>query len=175
MDFARYSKTAVTHSSNGPCGQVAARCFWPGQSRLPSWEVSSPVGWLVGTVNVAFLPIFGPVLVFGAMCFTYLTLRELNEARLAIRQEQAGPAATPVGKLLVSPSGGALRPRGRIEAIAVPLATAVQKLWAFAVPVLAYAILLCSYFDFVRPAEHDCETWRSAKHTQPKSGTCFSA
>lgn len=128
-------------------------------SRLPSWEVSSPVGWLIGTVNVSFLPVFGPILVFGAFSFTYLSLRELNEARLALQKLQDREKAEIEG-LLISPTGGDLKARGGPEAIAVLLATLAQRLWVFFVPVLAYMILLGAYFDFVRPAHDNCLEWQ---------------
>jgi hypothetical protein len=134
-------------------------------SRLPSWEVSSPVGWLVGTVNVAFLPVFGPILVFGAFCITYLALRELNEARVALRKAEDRPSEGITG-LLVSPAGGYLAEAGTLEKIAVPLAALAQRIWIIIVPILAYVILLSAYFDFVRPTRNDCREWRYPSRSQ---------
>jgi hypothetical protein len=110
-------------------------------------------------VNVSFLPVFGPIWVFGAMCFTYLALRELDEARRAVLRDQDASPPSLASGLLIAPSGGASPPLRRSERIAVALATTVQKLWAFAIPVIAYAVLMSSYFDFVRPAR-DCQQWR---------------
>jgi hypothetical protein len=120
-------------------------------SRLPTWEVSSPVSWLVGTVNVSFLSVFGPILILGATCFTYLSLLDLEAAKRTLTRLGETDAGDAVG-IIIAPSGGVGGHETRAQAWAFQLATSVQRVWVFAVPVLAYAILLASYFDFVRPA-----------------------
>lgn len=127
-------------------------------SRLPSWEVASPAGWLVGSVNVGFLPIFGPVLVLGTFAFTYLALREYSGLRAA--------ALGPLREHADSESGDAIlraafpEVRGEQTPVDPALWTAliVQRLWIFAVPFAAYGILFVSYLDFVRPS---CDNPRS--------------
>jgi hypothetical protein len=114
-------------------------------SRLPTWEVSSSVAWLVGTVNVGFLPIFGPILVFGA--FLYALQRRaivadlrrtlLDDPRFRSTFAQAALENLPLTNPKMGPTRKLLR-RG-------------FDLWLVAIPLIAYAILLCSYFDFVRP------------------------
>lgn len=120
-------------------------------SRLPSWEVSSPVSWLIGTVNVGFLPIFGQIFVLGAFCFTYLALREYLALRTAI---QAGTSAGCKNEdpVLHAMDSSSIDPADRL----LRTVTFVQKMWAFGIPVLAYVILLVSYFDFVRPKIEGC-------------------
>lgn len=140
-------------------------------SRLPSWEVSSPVSWLVGTVNVSFLAVFGPILVLGAACFTYLSLLDLEAARLTVVRQKATDVDDGAG-LIFAPSGGEGVQETRPQVLAFQLATGVQRLWVFAVPVLAYTILMASYFDFVRPArvrpagaDHRCLSWEYPSRT----------
>jgi hypothetical protein len=131
-------------------------------SRLPSWEVAAPVSWLVGSVNVGFLPIFGPILVLGTSCFTFLALREFVDLRKAIL-ERAGNASQPADALVfaISPSArGATSQTDRV----LWSALFVQKLWVFVVPVVAYVVLFASYLDFVRPkcddaARAECLEW----------------
>jgi hypothetical protein len=116
-------------------------------SRLPTWEVSAPVQWLVGTVNVGFLPIFGPIIIFGAYCFTLLAVEEVETIAKVIRDT---PAASDIERALTD-SHRSRTPRDRI-------ATVVFGLWIFVVPMLAYAILLDTYFDFVRPGKTRAES-----------------
>src|SRR6266487_716263 len=58
-------------------------------SRIPTWEVGSPVAWTVGTVSVAFLPIFGPIILLGAYCYTYDGVLELLALRGALAKNTA--------------------------------------------------------------------------------------
>ena len=103
-------------------------------SRLPTWEVAAPVQWLVGTVNVGFLPIFGPIVIFAAYCFTILGAEEVEAVGEAMRQK---PDLSEVERALIEPNPHP-SPRARI-------AVFVLALWTFVVPLVAYAIdiLLC--------------------------------
>lgn len=123
-------------------------------SRLPAWEVSSSVGWFVGSVNVGFLPIFGPIFVVGASCNVYLALRDLAELRAAAIKDTGG-ASSEYTKVVLRPPRGTKR---RSDARFV-IASRALHLWNFWVPVLAYLILMSTYFDFVRPV-NDNETPR---------------
>jgi hypothetical protein len=117
-----------------------------GASRVPILEVSSPVGWLVGSVNVGFLPIFGPILVVGAFCALYTSLRELVDLR-TVALEETKNNRSDFAKLLLRPPGGGALQKDRRDAAA----TLVMRVWNYWIPVLAYAILVGTYFDFVRP------------------------
>jgi hypothetical protein len=133
-------------------------------SRLPSWEVASPVGWLVGTVNVGFLPIFGPVLVLGTFAFTYLALREYLELRAAALGPIRGQEASEPGDALLRAAFPEVRGARNPVDRALWTALVVQRLWIFAVPLAAYGILFASYLDFVRPTCDDasndaCLVW----------------
>lgn len=123
-------------------------------SRLPAWEVSSPVTWLIGTVNVGFLPIFGPLLVLGTFCFTYLAARELRDLQSAAAAGTLG-LAPDEEHLLVLLEAAVLGAKtgSRTKRFALTVARFFERLWCFGIPVLAYLILLASYFDFVRPKD----------------------
>ena len=118
-----------------------------GASRLPTWEVSSPVGWLVGSINVGFLPIFGPILIVGAFCNVYLALHELADLRKAALDENATQRSALAEALLKPPRGAQEKPDDRRFTVA----SWTIRVWQFWVPVLSYVILLSTYFDFVRP------------------------
>lgn len=120
-----------------------------GVSRLPTWEVESPVSWLAGSINVGFLPIFGPIFILGAFCNVYLALRELLNLRAAAQHEIKEPSEH-IEVLLSPPRGshGHQDPRQAIAAF-------VLRFWNFCVPLLAYLILISTYFDFVRPISND--------------------
>jgi hypothetical protein len=116
-------------------------------SRLPTWEVAAPVQWLVGTVNVGFMPIFGPIVVFAAYCFTLMGVDEVETIANIIRRN---PNASDIERALTD-SDPPRQPRSQIAAF-------VLGIWTFVVPLLAYAILLDTYFDFVRPGATRAES-----------------
>ena len=121
-----------------------------GASRLPTWQVSAPVGWLVGTVNVGFLPTFGPILIVFGYSYLYLTwLAVVHTWRvLPRRADHAGPLGYEFG---IS--------AGHRDA-AARLSLLVFRLWVFGVPILAHAILLSTYFDFCAPSANPQEQVR---------------
>lgn len=116
-------------------------------SRLPTWEVAAPVEWLLGTVNVGFVPIFGPIIIFGCYCFA---IAGLNEVIAVQRALLSSPKLTAVEQAIlhhgaVGPARD-VAPRERIVNYAL-------RVWVFGVPLIAYGILLVTYLDFVRPSE----------------------
>jgi hypothetical protein len=116
-------------------------------SRLPTWEVAAPVQWLVGTVNVGFMPIFGPIVIFAAYCFTLLSVEEVETLAEVIRRN---PNASEIERALTADNPSRTS-RSRIAAF-------VLGIWIFVVPLVAYAILLDTYFDFVRPGHTRAES-----------------
>lgn len=67
-------------------------------SRIPTWEVSSPVAWLVGTVNVGFLPIFGPIFIFGTFLYALqrrATVADLRRTLLVDERSRRSSAKRP--------------------------------------------------------------------------------
>ena len=132
-----------------------------GVSRLPSWEVASPVAWLVGSVNVGFVPIFGPMLVIGMFCWTFLALCELLEVRDGILRDAEVPALTRTMAL-------AAWPRKRLLGWGPRAAASIFKCWVLVVPIIAYATLLGSYFDFVRPTKEGCVETGKPDCLQPR-------
>jgi hypothetical protein len=132
-----------------------------GASRLPAWEVSSPVGWLVGTVNVGFLSVFGPILVFGAFCNVYLGLRELSDLRAAALGDSKDKHSAYAKAVLRPPRGTRRKSDSRFV-----IASWGLHIWNFWVPVLAYTILVSTYFDFVRPATDDSPNPRFGSRTE---------
>jgi len=128
-------------------------------SRLPTWEVKSPVAWLLGTVNAGFLPIFGPIVVFGLFCSAVLALRELLDLRRClVAQLPPGPESQTSLVLLRAPLG--LEPDP--GSLHLRIAQVVMALWVFIVPLVSYAILLDTYFDFVRPKSPHTLEWKYA-------------
>jgi hypothetical protein len=114
-------------------------------SRIPTWEVSSGVAWLAGTVNVGFLPIFAPIFIFGT--FIYALQRRavvagLRRTLLADERLQTPFAQAALGSSAVA--GTSLRHK---------VLRSGFDYWLVVVPIIAYVILLCSYFDFTRPKE----------------------
>lgn len=118
-------------------------------SRIPTWEVASPVGWIVGSLNVGFLPVFGPILVLGAACNVYVALREVADLRAAALGDSGGKR-TQVADAILRPPRGAKRRAMRDRRLLI--ASWILHLWHFWVPVLSYVILMSTYFDFVRPS-----------------------
>lgn len=124
-------------------------------SRLPSWELTSPVGWVVGNVNVGFLPIFGPIIIFGMFCYVYISLRELMKLREAVREKIDGdgnPKIKSVSEAVLQPPWG-LALSGNSSKSSKIAAFSI-KCWMLIVPLLAYLILFFSYLDFVRPVKN---------------------
>lgn len=128
-------------------------------SRIPTWEVSSPVAWLVGTVNVGFLPIFGPIFIFGA--FIYALQRRAIVADLR-------------RTLLGDDRFGAQFGRAALEDVPTANRSVARRrkvvrlgfdVWLCVIPIIAYAILLCSYFDFVRPERIGAREFRYSSRT----------
>ena len=113
-------------------------------SRLPTWQVGSPVAWLIGSVNVGFVPIFAPIVIFGLFCHVILARSRVRELRDALATD---------GKL-ESPFARAALGEDRGGGGAARVAETVFEIWLLAVPIVAYAILICTYFDFVRPDGH---------------------
>lgn len=129
-------------------------------SRLPTWEVASPVEWLLGTVNVAFVPVFGPIIVFGCYCFTMLALAEV----IALHREISGkPDGDALERVIVDHSGivAPARNGGRER-----VANYAMRFWIFLVPLIAYTILFVTYLDFVRPSSQDPLKPKFATHRQ---------
>ena len=128
-------------------------------SRIPTWEVSSPVAFLVGSVNVGFLSILGPIFIFGTFAYALQRRSSVADLRRA---------------LLADPRFDAQFGRAAVEN--VPAATAVLicrrsilhsagDFWLIAIPILAYTILLCSYFDLTRPAKDHPDQYRYPTRT----------
>lgn len=129
-------------------------------SRLPSWEVASPVEWLLGTVNVAFVPVFGPIVIFGCSCFTMLALGEV----VALHREISDKPDTGTLERVIIDNSGVVSPRngsGRDR-----VANYVIRFWTFLVPLIAYTILFITYLDFVRPSREDSLKPRFETHRQ---------
>jgi hypothetical protein len=130
----RFVRTAMFLSGLSILGAAA--------SRIPTWEVRSPVEWLAGSVNVGFLPIFGPLLITFGYSYLYLAWRAVVIAarRLPAEAQEAG-----------DPLGYGLVLRLNWKDVPAALALLFLRVWAFAVPVAAFVILLATYFDFCPP------------------------
>jgi hypothetical protein len=130
-------------------------------SRLPTWEVSSPVSWIIGTVNVGFLHIFGPIIIFGLFCNMYLSFKEILELRNAIYQKNDSILNSKTRSfydtVLLPPKG--FDPNREIHR-SFKIARYSLKVWVLLIPLLAYLILFFSYLDFVRPAKDDPLKWK---------------
>jgi hypothetical protein len=113
-----------------------------GASRLPTWEVQAPVEWLAGSVNVGFLPIFGPMLIVFGYGYLYLVWQAMVRTASAIPPDLRS-ADGPLGFELARFDG---RNKRRTAA-----ALFVFRLWCFVVPIVAYVILLTTYADFCAP------------------------
>jgi len=129
-------------------------------SRLPTWEVSSPVSWIIGTVNVGFLHIFGPIIIFGLFCNMVLSFKELSELRNAIRKKSDSilndKTHSFYDTILLPPKGF---DSNREIHRSFKIAKFSLKVWVLMIPLLAYLILFCSYLDFVRPTKEDPFKW----------------
>jgi len=121
-------------------------------SRLPTWEVAAPVDWLIGTVNVGFAPIFGPIVIFGCYCFTMLALDEM----LTIQRDLSHRDNLSSIERAVVEHTGIETPRGASGRQRV--VSYAMRFWVFLVPLIAYTILLVTYLDFVRPEKDHAET-----------------
>ena len=118
-------------------------------SRLPTWEVSSPVGWIVGSVNVGFLPIFGPIVVLGTFTYTHLAIVDLKRLHDAFEPTNSlGP-----GRALLE--GPWIHFRKRDGTLSRAIESLTIRAWCLIVPLLAYTILFCSFLEFARPARPD--------------------
>jgi hypothetical protein len=120
-------------------------------SRLPTWEVAAPVDWLLGTLNVGFVPVFGPIVIFGSYCFAMVALGEVTAVQKAL---SLAPALTNVERAVLAHSGVGPAPDGGRQRIA----NYALRSWIFLVPLVAYIILLVTYLDFVRPSVDDPHT-----------------
>jgi len=149
----RFAKTATVTS--------AVLIVLAGASRVPLWQLSSPVDWLSGSLNVGFLPVFGPIVVFGGACAVFLELKRVVALREAAEHEASEPRTSLASAILTDMQSTPDR-RGLIASLGL-------NLWHFAVPVLAYAILLSSYSEFVRPVEAGVD--RPGRYTDLLFGT----
>ncbi len=136
-EYDRFRKSTVYSSGLSLLMAAAAR--------LPAWEVSSPVGWLVGSVNVSFLPVFGPIFVFGAFTYTYLSLLDLARLRNALLGASF-PESTQV--ILQTPW---IHFHGSPKTLPRRVARLAAQIWCLFVPLLAYLILLASFFRSTGP------------------------
>lgn len=130
-------------------------------SRLPTWEVSSPVSWIIGTVNVGFLHIFGPIIIFGLFCNMYLEFRELLDLRKSIQNKNN----CTLDEKTRSYYDTILQPPKGFDSVkeihrSLKIARFSLKVWILLLPVLAYLILFFSYLDFVRPAKEGSLEWK---------------
>jgi hypothetical protein len=111
-------------------------------SRIPTWEVSSGVAWLVGTVNVGFLPIFGPIFIFGTFIYALHRRAIVADLRRTLLADERCRTDFAQAALDNADAGAVLRRK---------LLRRGFDYWLVLLPIVAYVILLCSYFDFTRP------------------------
>jgi hypothetical protein len=118
-------------------------------SRIPTWEVSSGVAWIVGTVNVGFLPIFGPIFIFGTFLYALQRRAVIADLRNTLLADERFETAFAQAALDERSNSGHWLIRRR------KFLRRGFDLWLVLIPILAYTILLCSYFDFTRPDPKD--------------------
>jgi len=116
-------------------------------SRIPTWEVSSPVAFLVGSLNVGFLSILGPIFTFGTFAYALQWRSRVADLRRALLADSRFDAE--FGQAAVENSLAATPKLARRRSIL----RSAGGFWLVAIPILAYTILLCSFFDLTRPAK----------------------
>ncbi len=112
-------------------------------------------------MNVGYLPIFGPFVVFGLFCNVFVTLRELLNMQRAILKTEWPDGDAPPPQILAAvarpPRGFAKDPDRSLHVVAASIAI---RSWVLLVPLIAYAVLFGAYFDFVRPASNGSHQWQ---------------
>jgi hypothetical protein len=116
-------------------------------SRIPTWEVSSGVAWVVGTVNVGFLPIFAPIFIFGAFIHALQRRAIVADLRRTLLADERFSTAFAQAALDNADT------RGKRAGLRRKVLRHAFDYWLVLVPMIAYVILLCSYFDFTRPTK----------------------
>jgi hypothetical protein len=114
-------------------------------SRLPTWEVAAPVEWLAGSVNVGFLPTIGPLLIAFGYSYLYLTWQAVIRTWRPLLDDPTS---------YKGPFEYEFDLPAKRHDVRGASALFLFRLWCFGVPVLAYIILLSTYFDFCAPSSN---------------------
>lgn len=116
-------------------------------SRIPTTEVSPGVAWLAGTFNVAFLSILAPIFIFGTFLHVLQRRAVVVDLRRTLLADERFRA--PFSRAALDD----VDPDSKWPARRRNVLRRGFDCWLLAVPIIAYTILLCSYFDLTRPKQ----------------------
>lgn len=126
-------------------------------SRIPTLEVSSPVAWVSGSINVTLISLVGPILILGGFCWVCLSAIDLVDFRNSLLTTSSSTLAPAIREVLLRlPIVDAAPYAGRIARFPLRLMDG----FVFVIPVICYFGLFMGYLEFVRPQERGSEEWR---------------